>query len=71
MTDDGLEWFDVRSVPTEKRAKGPIERRRAIETREGTIYAEPGDYVMQEEDGSIYPIAAEKFEQYYEVIGDD
>ena len=62
------EWFPVRSVPTEKEARGPVEERQEIITREGTIVASPGDYVMKEEDGSIYPIAPEKFENYYERI---
>lgn len=62
------EWVQVRSIPTEKEARGPIETVEEIETREGTVIATPGDYVMREEDGSIYPIAGDKFERYYEVI---
>ena len=62
------EWSDVRSVPTEKEAMGPLTERFEVDTREGTVVAEPGDYLMREEDGSLYPIAGEKFEQYYEVL---
>lgn len=67
MTD----WFDVRSVPTEKEARGPVEERVEVETREGTVVAEPGDYLMREADGSVYPIAPEKFAEYYEVVEDE
>jgi hypothetical protein len=62
------EWVEVRSVPTEKEARGPVEERVEIETREGVVVAEPGDYVMREEDGSLYPISGEKFQKYYEVL---
>lgn len=68
MSDD---WIDVRSVPTCKEARGPIDEREEIETREGTVVAEPGDYVMRESDGSVYPIAGEKFERYYERLDDE
>lgn len=63
------EWFDVESVPTRKRARGPIDERVEIDTREGTVVAEPGDFVMKEEDGSLYPISGEKFEKYYRRVG--
>lgn len=62
------DWFDVRSVPTEKEARGPIDDREEIHTREGTVIAEPGDYVMREADGNPYPIGPEKFADYYEVL---
>lgn len=62
------EWFSVRSVPTEKEARGPVSERVEIDTREGTVVAEPGDYVMREEDGSLYPISGGKFGRYYEVL---
>jgi len=65
------DWFRVRSVPTEKLARGPVEEKVEIDTREGTVVAEPGDYVMKEEDGNPYPISAEKFEKYYEVLEDE
>lgn len=63
-----IEWFDVRSTPTEKEARGPVEERVEIDTREGTIVAEPGDYVIRESDGSVYPIAPDKFGEYYEEL---
>lgn len=64
MTD----WFEVRSTPTEKKARGPVSEREEIETREGTVVAEIGDYVVQEKDGNVYPISPEKFREYYERI---
>lgn len=62
------EWMTVRSTPTVKEARGPVEEREEIQTREGTVVAEPGDYVVREDDGSVYPIAPEKFADYYEVL---
>lgn len=62
------EWFSIRSTPTEKEARGPVTIKIPIETREGVMMAKPGDYIIREEDGSEYPIAPEKFEEYYEVI---
>lgn len=62
------DWFRVVSVPTEKLAKGPVDEKHEIDTREGTLVAEPGDYIMKEEDGSVYPIAGEKFQQYYREV---
>lgn len=62
------DWIKIRSVPTVKEARGPVDEREEIQTREGTVVAEPGDYVIREGDGSVYPIAGEKFEEYYEVL---
>lgn len=62
------EYFPVRSVPTEKEARGPLEEREEIDTREGTVVAEPGDYVLREADGNEYPISGEKFNNYYEEL---
>ena len=71
MSDFDRMWFDVRSTPTEKEALGPLSNRKEIDTREGTVIAEPGDFLIREDDGNIYPIAAEKFLEYYEVVADD
>ena len=62
------DWIDVESIPTRKEARGPVTEREEIETREGTVVAEEGDYVMRESDGSVYPIAPEKLDQYYRVL---
>jgi hypothetical protein len=61
-------WMTVRSTPTEKEARGPLNEREEIHTREGTVVAEPGDYVIRESDGNCYPISAEKFAEFYEVV---
>ena len=65
---DAYDWERVESVPTQKRAYGPVSERVTIDTREGEVVAEPGDYIMREPDGNVYPISAEKFERYYRRI---
>lgn len=62
------DWELVESVPTKKRARGPVSERVTIETREGEVVAEPGDYIMREPDGSVYPISGDKFERYYQRV---
>jgi hypothetical protein len=62
---DDTEWFDVVSTPTEKKARGPLSNEVAIQTREGEVVAEPGDYLIMEDDGNVYPIGPEKFDEYY------
>jgi hypothetical protein len=62
---DDTEWFDVVSTPTEKKAHGPLNNEVVIQTREGEVVAEPGDYLIMEDDGNVYPIGPEKFDEYY------
>lgn len=62
------DWFGIRSVPTEKEALGPLDEQREIHTREGVVIAAPGDYLIREDDGNVYPIGPDKFAEYYEVI---
>lgn len=71
MTDGGWEWFTVESTPTVKEATGPLDERAEIDTREGAVVAEPGDYVIREDDGNLYPISAEKFDEYYRRVETD
>jgi hypothetical protein len=68
MTD---EYFDIRSVPTAKEARGPLGESEEIETREGTVVADVGDFVVRESDGNEYPISPEKFSEYYEIVDDE
>ena len=68
MSHEDRLWFTVRSTPTVKEALGPLEERREVDTREGTVVAEKGDFLIREADGNIYPIAAEKFLEYYERV---
>lgn len=62
------EWRVVESVPTRKRARGPIDEAVKLDTREGTVVAQPGDYVIEESDGNRYPIGPQKFERFYRVV---
>lgn len=66
-----MDWFTVVSTPTTKRAHGPVDERQEIDTREGTVVAEPGDYIIEEEYGNRYPISGEKFEEYYRRPNED
>lgn len=60
--------FRVRKKPVEVDAVGPIEERVEIDTREGTIVAEPGDFVIRGVEGEIYPIGAEIFYSTYRPV---
>jgi hypothetical protein len=64
VTDD-RRWGVCRSTPTEKLFR-QVNERTEVDTREGTVVAEPGDYIIQEEDGNCYPISEEKMHEYYE-----
>lgn len=61
-------WKRVESIPTRKHAYGPVSDNVSIETREGTMTANPGDYIMRESDGNMYPIDPDKFKKYYRVV---
>jgi hypothetical protein len=60
--------FRARKRPVKVDVHGPIDRRREIRTREGTVVAEPGDYIIRGVDGEVYPIGAEIFHETYEVL---
>jgi hypothetical protein len=62
---DSDHWSVIESEPTRKLVRGPITEAEEVHTREGTVTAEPGDYIVQERDGNCYPISAEKLEEYY------
>jgi hypothetical protein len=69
------EWFDVRSVPTVKEARGPFTDTDTIETIEGRFEVDDeyidrhgGYYLIREQDMNVYPIAADKFAEFYEVV---
>jgi hypothetical protein len=59
--------FRARKVPVEVDVYGPVRSRCEIHTREGTVVAEPGDYIIRGVEGEVYPIDADVFEQTYEV----
>jgi len=62
---EDTEWFDVVSTPTEKEAYGPLMSPVRLDTREGEVVGERGDYVIRESDGNCYPISGDKFDEYY------
>jgi len=41
-----------------------------IETREGVLEADGGDWIMEDSDGRHYPIADEEIRQTYEPVGE-
>lgn len=62
----GEDWTDVRKKPVEVEAKRAAERVR-IDTREGTVVAEPGDVVIRGVEGEVYPCDPDIFAATYEV----
>lgn len=68
VSGDGEDWFDVRKQPVEVKARGPVDEREKIATREGVVVAYPGDYVIRGVEGEVYPIGADIFEETYEVV---
>jgi len=60
--------FRARKVPVEVDVHGPVNSRAEIHTREGTVVAEPGDYIIRGVEGEVYPIDADVFDQTYEVV---
>jgi len=59
------DWSVIESKPTRKEVRGPLDEREEVDTREGTVVAEEGDYIIREKDGNCYPIAPDKLEKYY------
>jgi hypothetical protein len=45
-----------------------LEETIAVETREGTIVGEPGDYLIRGVDGEIYPCDPAIFDQTYDRV---
>jgi len=48
-----------------------VHERIAICTREGTLYAYPGDWIITGIEGERYPIGNSIFKQTYEPVDDD
>lgn len=61
-------WFQVRKSPVEVRAKGPIPKSTEIETPEGTLKADRGDYIVEGIEGEKYPIKPGIFSSTYDKI---
>lgn len=62
------EAFRARKRPVEVDVHGPVKERVEIDTREGTVIAEPGEYVIRGVEGEIYPIGADIFEATYDAV---
>lgn len=59
-------WTFVRKKPVQVEAGGPIESSQVVETMEGTVKAERGDYIIRGVKGEKYPIQPDQFEELYE-----
>jgi hypothetical protein len=60
-------WATFRKLPVEVKAKQydvPFE----VETLEGTMRGNPGDYCIQGVEGEVYPCKREIFEATYEAV---
>ena len=64
---EGAEWGKYRKRPVVIDAK-QLTQRVEIDTREGTVVGEPGDYLIVGVEGEIYPCGREIFEQTYEEV---
>jgi hypothetical protein len=64
---DRAEWIRVRKKPVDVLARR-VEEREEIVTREGTLTAVPGDYVIRGVEGELYPIDPGIFAKTYDVV---
>ncbi|MBV0903926.1 hypothetical protein [Haloarcula salina] len=73
MTVDDLdvgEWSAVRKLPVEVEARR-VDDRVEVDTREGTVVAEPGDVLIRGVEGELYPCDPDIFDATYEVVEPD
>lgn len=65
MTDETKRWKKARKRPVwiEYREAVPGE---TVETREGVLVAQQGDYIIRGVEGEVYPIARHIFAKTYE-----
>lgn len=71
LTSNGLpgtDWTAVTKRPVEVEAKR-VEERRKIDTREGTVVADPGDVLMRGVEGELYPCDPDIFRKTYRLGG--
>lgn len=61
------EWLLVEKRPVQVHAKR-LTRRVEIETREGTVVGEPGDFLMVGIEGEVYPCDPEIFDETHRVL---
>jgi len=60
----GTEWTEVTKRPVTVEARR-VEERREVDTREGTVVAEPGDVLMRGVEGELYPCGPDVFRKTY------
>lgn len=58
------EWTDVEKRPVVVEARR-VDERTEVDTREGTVVAEPGDVLMRGVEGEAYPCDPDIFEETY------
>ena len=63
----GAEWGKYRKRPVVIDAK-QLTQRVEIDTREGTVVGDSGDYLIVGVEGEIYPCGREIFEKTYEEV---
>lgn len=61
------EWAEVRKLPVEVEARR-VQEDTQIDTREGTVWAYPGDVIIRGAEGEVYPCGAEIFDETYELV---
>ena len=69
-----LEQFDlpirtIRKKPIDVRAV-QIDKEIQIKTREGTLYAYPGDWILEDIEGNLYPVGNKILGETYDFIED-
>jgi len=65
MAADG--WQTYRKVPKENEAR-PVTETETVETSHGPVQATPGDYVVRDDNGDVYPVSGDKFFDLYEPV---
>lgn len=76
LTDDTalfqlLHWIDDNGAKVKEWCWDDDEKYYIIETLEGNMKAEEGDYIIKGVKGEFYPCKPDIFELTYEEIGDD
>jgi len=66
----GVKTVKIRKKPVVVEAE-PVDERTELETREGTLVAERGDFVITGVEGEQYPIDAEIMKDTYEPADED
>ncbi|TVT89297.1 polysaccharide transporter [Haloferax volcanii] len=64
---DDHDWRYYRKRPVVIQA-AKVRQRVEVETREGTVVAEPGDYLLIGVEGEVYPCDADIFEKTYDRV---